>query len=553
MTDFFPSGARCLRGEAFTNVLERCRIEPHQYWILVDLFETLSKRQEMVRLGGRDKSMRSMMIIWFLLSGIISLVTISSDVSPGFYLLVFVGLTFFQLSLILISEVAEILVNPVEGLILAHQPVNGATWLGARLTHLVRIVVYAVVGVNGVPAVIGVFLPHKDGFLPLAYFPIHLLIALGAAVIVALLCCSLFGWLIRFVPVRRLKAAATMVQVIPMSLPFAFHFLDDFSEETVRRAASIAVPAELGAVADAVPGGFPVLLGAVSLAVAFVAVVFGLRALSSDHLIRAADQMHSGAAVRRLKWRGWAAGPWVSKYAGGQASRAGFEFLSSMIVRDWQFRRNMAQTIPPVIVGFIAMLVGGREVSPFAPGFAYTHALPHLVGVTVLYCCMFLGYGNDYKGTWSFHIVPDASFRPFVKGVYTGMWLMLIAVPNLFWLIVLTWSWGANDAVLLTVYSTVVSFLYLGVGLRLIEGVPFGKQSPPVQSVVTIGMTLVHLAVMGIAIGIQYLLFRSEVAVFALILVAGLGAYFLNKEGLTRFESRIRANLKPRASGSIFR
>ena len=130
---------------------------------------------------------------------------------------------------------------------------------------------------------------------------------------------------------------------------------------------------------------------------------------------------------------------------------------------------------------------------------------------------------------------------------------MLIVVPNVFWLIVLTWSWGVQDAVILIAYSTVVAFLYLGVGLRLIDGVPFGKQAPPVQKVVTLGMTLGYLVVLGIAIGIQYLLFRSVLAVTVVILVAGLGAYFLNRAALADFESRIRLNLKPGASRSIFR
>ena len=154
-----------------------------------------------------------------------------------------------------------------------------------------------------------------------------------------------------------------------------------------------------------------------------------------------------------------------------------------------------------MIIGFIAMLVAGREVSPFAPGFAYTHFLPHLVGLMVLYWCLFLGYGNDYKGIWSFLIVPDASFRPFVRGIHAGLWLMLIFIPIVFWLFVLTWSWGVHDAVLLIAYSTVVAFLYLGVGLRLIDGVPFGKQTPPARSVVTLGMTLGYLVVLGIALG----------------------------------------------------
>lgn len=97
-------------------------------------------------MGSHNQSLRFFTIFWFILSSIISLLMAVGGASSGVYLLVFVGLTVFLLSVILISEVAENLVNPVEGLILAHQPVNGATWSGAKLTHLIKIVVYVVVG-----------------------------------------------------------------------------------------------------------------------------------------------------------------------------------------------------------------------------------------------------------------------------------------------------------------------------------------------------------------------------------------------------------------------
>ena len=179
MRDLRSIGRQFFRGTAFAVLLKRCGIEPRQYWILVDLFQTLSKRQEVVRMGSHNQSLRFFTIFWFILSSIISLLMAAGGASAGIYLLVFVGLTVFQLSVILISEVAENLVNPVEGLILAHQPVNGATWSGAKLTHLIKIVVYVVVGVNGVPALVGIFLSHSDGFPSVVYFPMHFVIALG--------------------------------------------------------------------------------------------------------------------------------------------------------------------------------------------------------------------------------------------------------------------------------------------------------------------------------------------------------------------------------------
>lgn len=543
MRDLRSIGRQFFRGTAFAALLDRCGIEPHRYWILVDLFQTLSKRQEVVRMGSHNRSLRFVTIFWFILSSIISLLMAAGGASPGVYLLVFVGLTVFQLSVLLISEVAENLVNPVEGLILAHQPVNGATWSGAKLTHLIKIVVYVVAGVNGVPALVGIFLPHSDGFPPVVYFPMHFVIALGVGLVVALLCCSLFGWLVRFIPVRRLKAAAAMAQVIPMCFWLGYNFLNLWKKNVVRWVASIELPEAWFAVGDAVPGGFPALLGVVGSGVAIFACVFGLRALSGDHLIRVSGLMHSGSRVRRGQGRRWKVGPWIARFAGGQASCAGFEYVRSLMVRDWQFRRNMALNIPIVIIGFIIMLRSGWEVSPFAPGFAFIHFLPHVFGLMVVFTCAFLAYGNDYKGIWSFSIVPDSSLRPFVRGIYALLWLVLVVVPNVVCLFVLAWFWDVRDAVFFIAYSTVVVSLYLGVGLKLIDGVPFGKQTSPDQSTVTLVITLIYLIAVGIVIGIQYLIFRSFVAVVVLTLVVGLGTYFLTRDTLAGFESRIQFQL----------
>lgn len=99
MTGLRSFGAQFFRGTVSAGVLKRCRIEPRQYWILIDLFETLSNRQELVRMGSRDQSLRSLMLIWFLLSSLISLVLAFSGVSPGVYLLVFSDSPFFNSAL----------------------------------------------------------------------------------------------------------------------------------------------------------------------------------------------------------------------------------------------------------------------------------------------------------------------------------------------------------------------------------------------------------------------------------------------------------------------
>ena len=542
---------RCFRGRAFSRMLEGCGIEPRRYWLLVDLFQTLGNRGEVARMGNQDYSMRFLVILWFFLASLISLGMAFAAISPAYYLLVFLGLTVFQLSILLIPEAAENLVNPVEGLILAHQPVNGATWSGAKLSHLIKAVVYVVAGINGVPALVGLFLPHGDGFHRMVYPLAHLLIALGVGMVAALLCCSLFGWLIRFVPVRRLKAAAGMVQVVPMLFLFGFQVVIPLWRDLVDWARSIELPRGWLATADTVPGGFPALLGVAGSAVGLVVIFQGLRALSADHLIHVSGLMHSGSRMRRLKQRGSQVGPWVARFAGGQAGRAGFEYLRCMMLRDWQFLRNAAMIIPMVIFPFIFLLVAGWKISPFDSGFALMHFLPHLLGLAIILTCQFLAYGNDFKGIAWFFIAPDSSFRPFAGGIHTALWLLLAAVPNLLSLPVLTWFWAVQEAVLFVAFSTAVASLYLGVGLRLIDGVPFGKQAPPTRSAVGLGLMLVFFMAAGIAVGIQHLLFRSAAAVVLVTLVVGVGARFLTRAVLDDFASRIRLQLKLAASGSV--
>ena len=106
MRDLRPIGRQFFRGTAFAALLERCGIEPHRYWILVDLFQTLSKRQEVIRMGSHNQSLRHVVIPWFIMGIAVCLLMFANGASSGVYLLVFVGLTVLALSLVLISEVA---------------------------------------------------------------------------------------------------------------------------------------------------------------------------------------------------------------------------------------------------------------------------------------------------------------------------------------------------------------------------------------------------------------------------------------------------------------
>ena len=542
---------RWLRGRAFARLLEGCGIRPRRYWLLVDLFQKLGERGEIAQMGNQDYSLRSLVIVWFFLGGFISVAMAFAAIDPQWYLLIFLGITVFQLTILLIPEAAEILVNPVGGLILAHQPVNGATWSAAKLTHLIKAVVYVVAGVNGVPALVGLFLPHGEETSRLVYPLAHLLIALGVGMVVGLLCCSLFGWLIRFIPVRRLKAAAGLAQVIPMLFVFGFHVLIRLWRDFLDWAGSIELFQRWPAAADALPAGFPALLGVAGGAVGLFVILQGLRALSVDHLIRVSGLMHSGSRTRRLKRKGSGVGPWAARVAGGQAGRAGFEYLRCLMLRDWQFLREAATRLPVLVLVFPLLLAGAGLASPFGPEFAPVHFLPHLLGLAIFLISQLLAYGNDFKAIAWFFTTPDSSFRPFAAGIHAALWLLLAAVPNLLSLPVFVWFWPVTDAVLFVAFSMVVASFYLVVGLRFVDGVPFGKQALPTRSVAGLGLMLVFFMAAGIAVGIQYLLFRSTVAVVLVTLIVGAGARFLTRAVLDDYAARMRLQLQRAAAGSV--
>ena len=556
MTPVAAFGRRLFRGRTAAWLLTRCGIDPRRYWLLFDLFATLGRRQEMAMLGA-DYSLRSAALLLFLLSVFGSVVGVLTGASPAGYLLFFVGFAAFILAVHLVSEVAESLVNPVVELTLAHQPVNAATWSAAKLSHLLKVVVYLVGAMNGVPAVAGVLLSDAGWGATLAYPAVHLLAALGVGLVVALLCCSLFGWLVRFVPVRRLKAVAAAAQVLPLVAFWGFHLAGGFGagRELQGWAASLELPAALQAAVEAMPGGLRGLLGTAGAVVAAGTVGFGLRALSSDHLLRVAGQMRSGVRTPRRRRRLPGAGPWVAGLAGGQPARAGFEYVQALLVRDWQFLRNVGMNAAGIIAGLLLALVAGREPSPFRPdgAFPVAHALPHVLGLGALIACRFLAFGNDYKGAWSFSAAPESSLRPFAAGVHAALWLLLVAAPHVVWLLFFAWFWGLPDAAGFIVYSAAAASLYLAGGLRLIDGLPFGRPSPATRASLPVAFAIGVLVLGLIAVGIQLLLFRSGVAVAVATLVVAAGAYLLARVMLRGFESRIRSSLHRAPSGSMFR
>jgi len=523
---------RRLRGPGFSRFLRHFDIDPRRYWLLMDLFHKLSTREEMQgQLGRQTRALRFSAIYSFIVSGIIAVLFIPFGGTARTLAAISLGLTVFTLVAVLLSEAANSLVNPDEALALAHQPINGATYTGAKLSHLLNIVLHYVLGWNFVPAVVTAFLADGKWFYP----GLHLLAAFILGLLLALFCCSIFGLLMRVVPARRMKSAAQFVQAIPAVL---FAFLRFSPRGTLSRAYGLAILAI--APLEKVPRW---LLAVTAASASIGIIVVGLRSLSGDYLIRVSAMVH-GKSDATTRVRPSLLGNIVRRLFGGQAGRAGFDYVKKMMLRDWQFRRQLLSIAPMLFFMVVGVLSTGLP-SPFREGFSSAHFAPHVLGFFLFMVCMTLPYGTDYKGVWIFLLVSDSALDRFGRGIHAFLWLAFIVVPNVLLLGLFTWRWGVADAVAFTLFSVAVTSVYLAFGLRSIEGVPFGKQVGPKQVQGNQGGARLFLFFIGaaIAVGIQYLLYRSVPAVWISTLVVGSVAVIITRQSLKIFHTAMLYHL----------
>lgn len=523
------AGVRFLRGPAASRLLARFGIDAKRFWLLMDLFAVLSGRHDMLnQLGTEEFTLKVISGVSFVMTGLVSLLSLLAQPHLETYYVACLGFPAFILLGILVSETGNSIVNPVEGQVLAHQPVNGATYTAAKLSHLLRIVLYLVVGMNLAPALVGLALNGARWYYPV----VHMLAAFALGLTLALACCAAFGWLMRFVPPARMKSAAQGA----MLAPWVGIFLASRLGRLLPRAnVSRWLPAGLAARAS--------LAAALVIAVLVIAG-FGIRALSADYLIRVSEMMHGGVRRVRARTRRPRAGDAVAWLGRGPAARAGFEYVSRMMRRDWQFRRQIVMLAPLAMISAGAIVTGGLRANPFSRQLTMIHGLPHIVGMALFTVCLALPYGSDHKGSWIFLSAPAAAFEPFSRGVFGLLWLVFVAIPHLALLPLLAWFWGAPDALLFLAYSVAAASAYLGMELRLIDGVPFTQPPDPSQGARQMLLSIVGMFVLVIAVVVQYfVIFRSRLIVAVAAVVIAVAAWIATRSSLRALERTMRFHL----------
>jgi len=528
MTAIAGALSRQLRGPGVSRMLSKFSIDAKRYWLLTDLFAQIAGRGEMLdQLGLDGDALGLWSKIYLVLSAAFTLFLVLGKTGWTVYFTFFLFFTAFLLMSLLLSEAGNSLVNPTEGMALAHHPINGATYTAAKLSHLARIILYMVPAFNLVPAFVGLMLPDTNWAYPL----LHLAAAFGIGLVSALACCALFGWLVRFVPARRLKAAAQIVSVLPLVTMFG---LGRIGKLVARLHLERWLPTQPAARWSLAAGALVLILAA---------AVLGLRSLSSDYLLRVPNLMRGGASAGSSSRRSLV-GALVARFFGGQGARAGFQFVSRMMLRDWQFRRQFIGILPMILIGLTAMIKGGAPPDPFLPDFSPSHLFPHILGMMLFVICLALPYGTDYKGAWIFLLTPSRSLEAFSRGIYGTLLIACVVIPHLLILPLFVYRWGWFHAALFLAYSLVIASGLLSLNLRLLEVIPFTKQIDPSRGAFLLPVMIAGTLLIGIVVALQhFIIFRSVPLVAGTIVAAAIATYFLTRSTLSHLAISIRYHL----------
>lgn len=530
-------------------------IDHRQYKILLRLFNTLGNRLEFMNTKVDRKWIIS---LYVLLSVFMSLFVL---VSPPLhrYILVFVSYTMVILLMTIFQDAANSLMNPDEATILAYQPIRGATYIAAKLTHLLTVVGFVVPSLNLVPAFVGLFLWDANWHYPLT----HLVAAYFAGLFVAFFVCGVYGWLFRMVSPARLKNAVLWLQVI---LPMLFLMSISIGRPLImdnERIASVVTEifsaswmpwrwfVAIGLLGHVVYERWIVWEALIGFILTLALIAFGLRAFKADYLIKTSSLLQGKPVSTASTSRVSRLGMLVRKATGAPSGYGAFAFLGIMCRRDWNFRQQA------LMYGIVFLALGsgagisGIWTSPFvsagetAPGFSPIHFFPHLLGAALIFACSLISFTAEPKGAAVFINNPVSNYRVFVKGFFLLPWIFIIGFPHLLLIGPCIWSWGISHAVLFFAYSIALSSFYLAFAFFFVEGFPFVNPFKPSRVAEMQVPMMGSLALMALLAGIQWFLFRSiPLAALPAAGASVVAAVITLRISMRRMEVKARKNLQ---------
>jgi hypothetical protein len=549
MMDLHSTAEEVLKSRSLRKLCERLGINIRQYRLLLGLFSTLSDRLEFMGLtAGLNKALG----FYLVGSVLLSLIALAKPPLPE-YLMLMIVFSMFTLLWILLMDAANSIMNPDEASVLAHQPISGATYVAAKLTHVLVVVGAIIPALNLMPAIAGLSLRDARWFYPLT----HLLAAYLAGLFIAFFVCGIYGWLFRFISPANLKNASLWLQLITfMAMPIIQQVAIIAGTGRIRVIAALFRSSwmpwrwfvALGLIGHSEYAGFSPWEAGAACLVTFLFIAFGLRAFRADYMAKVAGLVQGSAAPASRRSRMPWLHPLIRRFTGAPSGYGAFSFMGIMFRCDWNFRRQVIPMVVPFMLAPLMAVLSSIRKSPFATGgysvagFSLMHLFPHFMGLILAVSCMLIPYTAEPKGASVFVNLPIGGLRPFVRGVYSSLW-MPMAIVHLCLLIPCIGFWGVTHAVLYIFFSAALASVYAALALFFIDGLPFANAFKPSMAK---AMPLIFLAaalpIFFFAI-IQWLVFYHALLVLAVAIVLVMLAYGIAHFSLGRLEGKVRINL----------
>jgi ABC-2 type transport system permease protein len=542
-------GARILGSRGVGKLCLALGIDPRQYRLLLGLFSLLSDRLEFM---GTTVSLKKVIGGYVFISLLLSLIAFANPPLHG-YLLIILGSSMLFMFMILTQDVANSIMNPDEASVLAHQPIRGATYVAAKLTHVFVIVAVITSSLNALPAIAGLYLRQSHWFYPLT----HLMAAYLAGLFIAFLVCGIYGWLFLFIAPAKLKNAALWLQLLTLMIPtlivnalqivFGAKFLER-TQIVSRALGSSWMPwrwfVALGLMGHTKYPGFSAWEAGAACLITCALIAFGLRGFRADYLIKVSALIQGSATSAARSPRGSWLNPLVRKLAGAPSGYGAFSWVCTMVRRDWNFRLQAFWNMGAGLILLLLMVVKGIRVSPFASGaFSPMHAVPHVLGVLLAVVCRLMSYTAEPQGASLFVTLPLVPLRPFVRGAYLSLWLPA-GILHLCLLGPCIWFWGVAEGMLFISFSMALASVYVGLTVFFVDGFPFANAFKPSVGKELSMVFLIMLIPIAPLLLVQWLIFHHAFLVMAAAIALAFLAFVAAHFSLGRLEKRIHANLQ---------
>jgi hypothetical protein len=509
-----------LAGKALAQrFLVRMGLDSRQFVIFLGLFRTLSEREEFMSMVGVNRFSLSYIAIFTGVMGTVLWTGLAFGGVPApLFLLINLLIAFVLIFPTIMREAANALFNPVEATMLAASPIHSLTYAAAKIAHVLITVFYMVIALTLPAALIGMALKGTRWFWPVTHLAAALLIGLTAAFLV----CALYGWMTRVVPANWLKGVSMWIQVISfVAFPYILISFPVFWGKLLLDKSSISlwswIPftwfVNLGLLGCHGATWRLGWQGALSIAVTTLIAWLGLRSFAGTYFSEASSMAQDSSRRNRKRNalpRGFAA--LVRAVTGSPVGLGAFGFVSKMMRRDWQFRRNiLTQTLClPLFAMLILIIAGsGSSPSPLARnGFSYAHLIPHLLGMISMTLCSMIPFTDFHNGSWIYLTEPIGNLQAFARGVYCALWIPAAGMPHLIALPFLARLWGWKEAALLAGFSLIIVSLYLAFELNHIPGLPFSSPFDEWRVTSSGQDQFYWILVIMIAVTIQCALFR---------------------------------------------